>query len=387
VDFSEPEHIRLLRETMQKFVTQMMPREAAARWDKANLFPRDVFSKLAETGVMGLTVPEEYGGSGRDIVAAMAVIEELSKRSMAVAIPYIMATCYAGMNLADCGSDEQKATLLPDVAAGKILFAYGWSEPDIGADLASVKTTARLDGGSIIVNGAKRFCTGADIADYIYTLVKSDNDAVKYQNLSLLLIPATSEGVKVERMDMLGLKGAATTDVTFSDVRVPLSNVMGGPNGWNKGWQMITGAGLDVEKLEVAAMALGIAEAASADAWAYSEERRQFGAKIATFQTIRHSLADVRTKLHAARLMLKHAAWLSQQQIRCGIETSMTKLFVTETAKDVVLQCLEIFGAYGYSKEFDIERYLRDVLVMPIIGGSSAIQRNNIANWSGLSRA
>jgi acyl-CoA dehydrogenase len=387
MDFSEPEHIRLLREMMQKFVAQVMPRDAAARWDKHNEFPRDVFAKLAETGVMGLTVSEEYGGSGRDIVAAMAVIEELSKRSMAVAIPYIMAACYAGMNLADCGSDEQKEKLLPEVAAGKLMFAYGWSEPDIGADLANVKTTARLDGASVLVNGAKRFCTGAEFADYIYTLVRSDSEAPKYQNLSLLLIPIASEGVRVERMDMLGLKGATTTDVTFSDVRVSRSNVMGGPNGWNNGWQMITGAGLDVEKLEVAAMALGIAEAASADASAYSEERRQFGAKIVTYQTIRHKLADIRTRLHAARLTLRHAAWLSQSRIRCGVETSMTKLFVTETAKDVVLQCLEIFGAYGYSKDFDVERYLRDVLVMPIIGGSSAIQRNNIANWSGLARS
>ena len=387
MDFSEPEHVRLLREMMRKFVAQAMPRDAAAQWDKENSFPRHVFSKLAETGVMGLTIPEEYGGSGRDIVAAMAIIEELSKRSMAVAIPYIMATCYAGMNLADCGSDEQKRTLLPDVAAGKLMFAYGWSEPDVGADLASVKTTARLEGDFVLINGAKRFCTGADFADYIYTLARSDSLATKYRNLSMILVPAKSEGVHVERMDMLGLKGATTTDVTFSDVRVPLANVMGGPSGWNNGWQMITGAGLDVEKLEVAAMALGIAEAASADAWEYSEARQQFGVKIATFQTIRHNLADIRTKLHAARLMSWHAASLSQQKIRCGIETSMTKLFVTETAKDVVLQCLEIFGAYGYSRELDIERYLRDVLVMPIIGGSSAIQRNNIANWSGLARA
>jgi alkylation response protein AidB-like acyl-CoA dehydrogenase len=246
MDFSEPEHVRLLREMMQKFVAQAMPRAAAARWDKDNLFPRDVFAKLSETGVLGLTVPEEYGGSGRDIVAAMAVIEELSKRSMAVAIPYVMAACYAGMNLADCGSQEQKDRLLPDVAAGKLMFAYGWTEPDIGADLASVKTTARLEGASIIVNGAKRFCTGADFADYIYTLARSDNEAPKYRNLSMILIPTTAEGVRVARMDMLGLKGATTTDVTFSDVRVPLSNVMGGPDGWNNGWRMITGAGLSI---------------------------------------------------------------------------------------------------------------------------------------------
>lgn len=387
MDLSEPEHVKILRDMVRKFVAQAMPRSAAAQWDRRNEFPKEVFSQLAETGVMGLTVPEEYGGGGRDIVAAMAVIEELSKRSMAVAIPYIMSSCYAGMNLVDCGSEDQKRKLLPEVAAGRLLFAYGWSEPDVGADLANVKTTARLEGDIVVVNGSKRFCTGAEFSDYIYALVKSDPDGAKYRNLSMIMIPSRSEGVHIERMDMLGLKGATTTDVTLTDVRIPASHIMGGPQCWNKGWEMITGAGLDVEKLEVAAMALGIAEAACDDTWNYSQERRQFGAKIATFQAIRHKLADMRTKLHASRLMLRHAADLSQNKIRCGVETSMTKLFVTETAKEVVLDCLEIFGAYGYSKEFDIERYLRDVLVMPIIGGSSAIQRNNIANWSGLARA
>lgn len=383
----QSDEIRLLRDMVQKFVAQEMPRSAARRWDKENRFPREVFEKLSETGVLGLTIPEEYGGSGRNIVAAMTVIEELSRRSMAVAIPYIMATCYAGMNIVDCGSEEQKKTLLPKVVAGELLLAYGWTEPDIGADLASVKSTARREGDKVVVNGAKRFCTGAEFSDYIYALVRSDPTGPKYRNLSLILVPSTAPGVRIERMDMLGLKGATTTDVTFQDVTVPADCIMGGEEGWNRGWEMIAGAGLDVEKIEVAAMALGIAEAAFADTWEYSQERQQFGTRISAFQAVRHKLAELKTRLHAARLMMKDAAFLTQSQIRCGVETSMTKLFVTETARDVVLECLNIFGAYGYSKEFDIERYVRDVLLMPIIGGSSAIQKNNIANWTGLARA
>lgn len=382
MDFDIPEHLIMLRDTVRRFVEKEMPRSAAAKWDKEGRFPRDVLDKLAGLGVMGLTVPEEFGGAGRDIVATMIVIEELSKRSMAVAVPYIMSACYAGMNLVDCGSDAQRETLLPKVADGSLLFAYGWTEPDVGADLASVKTTAVRRGDELVINGAKRFCSGAAFSDYIYTLVRSDPDGARYENLSLILIPPNSPGVTLEPMDALGLKGTGTADVTFSDVRVPVANIMGGEEGWNRGWKMITGTGLDVEKLEVAAMALGIATAAADDAIEYASQRSQFGKQIGTYQSIQHKLADMCTQLQAARLMLTHSAWLADQHRPSGVETSMTKLFVTEVAKSVVLEAQTVLGAYGYVKDFDIERHVRDVLVMPIIGGSSAVQRNNIAKWS-----
>lgn len=382
MDFDIPEHLIMLRDTVRRFVEKEMPRSAAAKWDKEGRFPRDVLDKLAGLGVMGLTVPEEFGGAGRDIVATMIVIEELSKRSMAVAVPYIMSACYAGMNLVDCGSDAQRETLLPKVADGSLLFAYGWTEPDVGADLASVKTTAVRRGDELVINGAKRFCSGAAFSDYIYTLVRSDPDGARYENLSLILIPPNSPGVTLEPMDALGLKGTGTADVTFNDVRVPVANIMGGEEGWNRGWKMITGTGLDVEKLEVAAMALGIATAAADDAIEYASQRSQFGKQIGTYQSIQHKLADMRTQLQAARLMLTHSAWLADQHRPSGVETSMTKLFVTEVAKGVVLEAQTVLGAYGYVKDFDIERHVRDVLVMPIIGGSSAVQRNNIAKWS-----
>jgi len=387
MNFDLPEHILLLQDTLRRFVARHMPRDAAARWDKENHFPRDVFKALGDLGVMGLTIPERYGGAGRDILATLIVIEELSKRSLAVSVPYIMGACYAGMNLVECASEEQKRWLLPRVAAGEIIFAYGWTEPDVGADVASVRTSAKLEGNEVVINGAKRFCSGADICDYIYTLVRSDNTEHKSSNLSFVLVPPTTPGVTITPIDSLGMKGAATTDVTFENVRVPRENIMGGEGGWNRGWGMITGSGLDVEKLEVAAIALGIASAAIEDAWEYAQQRKQFGQVIASYQSIRHKLADLRTQVHAARLMTYHAAWLTNEGRRCGAETSMTKLFVTETAKTVALECQTILGAYGYVKDFDMERYVRDALLMPIIGGSSAIQRNNVANWLGLARA
>jgi alkylation response protein AidB-like acyl-CoA dehydrogenase len=373
---------RELRDVVRRFVAEQMPRAAAAEWDRTAEFPRDIFDKLAQLGVMGLAIPESYGGMGRDVHATLMVIEELSKRSMAVAIPYIMASCYAGMTVVDCADESQKERWLPEIAAGRLLFAYGWTEPDVGADLASVKTTVRREADELVVNGAKRFCTGAALSDYIYTLANSDPTGRRYHNLSLVLIPPTAPGVTITPTPAMGVKGSQTADVTFEDVRVPLDHVMGGEAGWNRGWSMITGVGLDIEKLEVAAMALGLGIAAYEDALAYASQREQFGVPVIQHQSVSHALADMRVQLYAARLVLDDAAELANRNERCGVETSMAKLFVTEAGKTVVLAAQTILGAYGYVKDFDVERYVRDVLLMPIIGGSSAIQRNNIHKWS-----
>ncbi len=386
--FQEAEHVAMLRDTLRRFVENEMPRELAQRWDRENEFPREVFDKLSALGVNALTVPEEFGGAGRDITATMVVIEELARRSMAVAVPYIMCACYGGMNIDEVGSPEQKARLLPKLAEGKLLFSYGISEPDVGADVAGVRTTARREGngGTVTVNGAKRFCSGANIADYIYTVVKSDPDGARYRNLSIVLIPTDAPGVTIELQNAMGMKGASTCDVTFQDVEVPAENIVGGEDGWNDGWRRIVGPGLDVEKIEVAALALGNAAAAVDDAWQYAQERRQFGQPVSAFQSIRHMLVDCKTRLHACRLMTYHAAWLLDEKKPASVETSMAKLYVSDVAKEIVLTCQQVMGAYGYIKEFDMERYVREALLMPIIGGSSAIQKNNIANRLRLAR-
>lgn len=371
-----------LRGVLREFIEDRMPRSRAAEWDKANQFPRDVFDELARLSVMGLAIPEEYGGMGRDIHATLMVVEELSRRSMAVAIPYIMASCYAGMTVVECGSEEQKKRFLPEIAEGRMTFAYGWTEPDVGADLASVRTTAVRDGDHVVINGSKRFCTGAGISDYIYTLVRSDPGGERYRDLSAVLVPSDAPGVTITAIDAMGIKGSLTTDVTFENVRVPADLIMGGEDGWNRGWSFITGTGLDIEKLEVAAMAMGLASAAYEDALAYAREREQFSKPIIEHQAVSHALADMRVKLYAARLTLDDAIELADRGEQCGVETSMAKLFVTETCKDVVLAGQTILGAYGYVKDFEMERYVRDVLLMPIIGGSSAIQKNNIIKWS-----
>jgi len=376
----EPEHITQLRDTLRRFAAAEMPREKVRAWDKANAFDRAVFDELAALGVCGLTIEEAYGGAGRDLVAAIAVIDELARAGAAIAGPYIHCAFYGGLNISANGSEAQKRELLPRLARGELLFAYGLSEPDVGGDLASVTTTARRVGDTVVVNGTKRWCTAARVADYVYTLVRSDGDAARYRNLSFVLIPTNLPGITIHTIDHLGIRYAETTDVIFEDVVVPAAQIVGGDAGWNQGWRMLAGPALDVEKLEITAVTLGIATAAVEDAWAYAQERQQFGKPISGHQAVRHALVDARTKLQACRHMLYHAAWLAQHDRPCSVETSMAKLFVAETAVEIVLACQRVMGAYGCAEGYDMERYVRDVVCMPIVGGSSNMQRNNIAN-------
>jgi len=379
-DYDEPDYVTQLRDSVGRFVAAEMPREKARAWDRENHWPAEVHARLAALGVFGLTVPEAYGGSGPDITATMAVIEELAKRSTAIACSYIMGVCYAGMNLVESGSDAQRAELLPRLARGDLMFAYGLSEPNVGGDLASVETNARIEGDSVVVSGAKRWCTGSHIADYIFCLVRSGARDEKYRNLSIVLVPPRSPGVTITPLGHLGIRGVETKDVTFDAVRVPLANILGGPEKWGEGWSQLAGRALEVEKLELSACALGIATAAVDDATAYAQERVQFGRKISAHQAIRHSIAEMRTRVQAMRHMLYHAAWLADRGRPCSVETSMAKLFCCEGAAEVTQAAMRVAGAYGLSDQFDFERYTRDAISLPIVGGSSNMQKNNIAN-------
>jgi alkylation response protein AidB-like acyl-CoA dehydrogenase len=375
----EPGHVVELRRQLRRFVEAKAPREKRRQWDREKTWPRELFAELADMGLCGLTVPEAFGGTGQDIVAAVAVIEELSRAGPFLAGPFIHCAFYGGLNIAENGSPAQKADLLPKLARGELLFAYGLSEPDVGGDLASVRTRARIEGDRIVLNGAKRWCTGADWADYIYCLVNSDPDAPKRQALSFLLVPARAPGVTTTPIEHANLRYTASCDVHFDDVRLPLDAVVGGPEKWNRGWSMLAGRALDVEKIEISAVAFGIAQAALEEAWTYAQERVQFGKPIAAHQAIRHKLVVARTKLEACRLMLANATRLAHEGRPCAIETSMAKLFIADTGVEIALACQQVMGAYGLSDAFDMERHVRDLLGMPIVGGSSDMQKNNLA--------
>ena len=386
MDFGESEQTTQLRETIRRFLDKEMPRELARELDSKAVYSKEAFAKLCELGVTGVTVPQEYGGTGVDIVSAIVVIEELAKRGTSLAGPFIHCAFYGSMNMVENASEEQKRYYLPQLARGELLFAYGLSEPDVGGDLASAEVSGSLnaEGTAVTINGTKRWCTGARVADVIYTLVRSGPKEDRYRNLSLVLVPTATPGITIVDIDHVGLRYAATTDVIFDDVEVPIENVVGGPECWNEGWKMLVGRGLDVERLEITAVALGIASGAVDDAWRYAQEREQFGRTIAAHQAIRHMLVEAKTKLAACRHMLYHAAWLANEGYDCSVESSMAKLFVGDNAVDIVLTCQRVLGAYGCAREYDMERYVRDIVCMPIVGGSSNMQKNNIASRLGL---
>ena len=381
------EEFAMITQSVERLLDDIAPAAEVERWDREDHLPRALIERMAEIGLCGIAIPEAYGGLGLGDRQTLALIGQIARRSTALASLYIASVSYAGANLLHLGSPQQKEALLPAVAAGKLLFALGLSEPNVGADLASVETRAELDGDSIVVNGAKRWCTGADYADYVYALVRSGPKEDRRRNLSFLMIPTDSPGITMSKVETMGMRGPSTNDVQFDNVRVPRDAVMGGFAMWNRAWEQLAGPTLEIEKLQPVAMAIGIGEAAVEEAWAYSQQRSQFGKLICGHQAVRHALAEVQTSLQACRLMLESSLDLIDRGEPSGVQTSMTKLFVADAVVELVLKCQRILGAYGYAQGFAMERLVRDALVLPIFGGSSAIQKGNIANLMKLPRA
>lgn len=388
MNFAEAEETVALRNMLRRYLADHCSREKAEEWDRNDFIPRDELRKLGELGICGICVPEEYGGLGSNVMGMVATIEELARFSAGLATYYGMCAVAAGFNIAASGSDEQKRRILPGVVKGDLAFSYGLSEPGVGADLGEVTTRADRMGNRIIINGAKRWTSGASMNEYILTLVRSGPQEARRNNLSFVLVPTNAPGVTIKELGSMGHNGTPLTDVSLDDVTLSIEDVVGGEAGWNRGWSLLAGPALESEKLVSPAIALGIAEAALAEAWDYSQQRIQGGKRICGHQTIRHALADARTELQACRLMLMHAAWQVQARLPSAVATSMAKLFVAERAKTVTLACQQqVMGAYGYANGFHMQRYVRDVLAVPIYGGSSAIMRNNIANLLSLPRA
>jgi alkylation response protein AidB-like acyl-CoA dehydrogenase len=249
----------------------------------------------------------------------------------------------------------------------------------VGGDLASVATRAVQDGDSLVITGTKRWCTGADWADFIYCLVRSGEPDARYKNLSFVLVPTGLPGISMEPLRHSNLCYTDSQDVRFDGVRVPLRLIVGGEAMWNRGWEQLAGRALDVEKLEISAVACGIARAALDEAWGYAQAREQFGRPISAHQAIRHRLVEAATRLQACRLMLADAARRADRGEPVAIPTSMAKLFIAETCVEIALACQRVMGAYGLSEAFEMERRVRDLLGMPIVGGSSDMQKNNLA--------
>jgi alkylation response protein AidB-like acyl-CoA dehydrogenase len=384
MDFSLSVEHRMIQESVQEFLKKECPMDKVRELDEKDEFPVEIFNKIKPLGLTGLTIAQEYGGTGRDIFGGILVVEELSKRYPALGWLYVMSAFYGGVNVGRNGNEKQKKQLLPRIARGDILFSYAITEPNAGSDAASVQTAATKHNEGFKLNGTKTLITGADHADYILTLTRTSYDAAKHKGLTMFIVDKKKEGIEVSPLIKLGYKGSSCCEIVFDEVELSPEDILGGRDCLNNGWSQVLST-LDVEHLEIAACSVGLAQGAFDEAIKYAKKREQFGQPIGRFQAIQHMLAEMATGIQTARLLLYYTTWLMEQNKPCSLESAMAKYYASEVARQVSIQGMQIFGGYGYIMEYDIQRFVRDALILPIGGGTTQILKNIIAGRLGLS--
>jgi len=375
MDFELSDEQRMWREVVHDFVArEVKPR--AHEVDEEARFNWEATRKMGPLGLLGLNVPEEYGGAGVDPVSAAIAIEELGWGCGSTALAISAHNGLGCAPIALFGTPEQKRDFLLPVASGQgRLAALALTEPGAGSDLQGVRTRAMRQGDEWVIDGSKAWCTNASIADFIITLVRTDS-AGGSRSMSMIIVPTDAPGVHIGPPEKkMGLKGSPTSAVTYEGVHVPAANLLG-PEGGGLPQSL---AVLDGGRISIGALSIGLAQAAFEAARQYALERQAFGHPIADFQAIQWMLADAATNIHAARLMIYHAAWLKWQGRPYTQQASMAKLFATEMAERVCRDAIQIHGGYGYSREYPVERIYRDARLMTIGEGTSEIQRMVIA--------
>jgi alkylation response protein AidB-like acyl-CoA dehydrogenase len=345
----------------------------AAEWDREHRFPAELYPKLAELGLMGVCVPAEYGGAGTDFVSYILVLEELSRADAGVGVTVAVHTSAVTLPILGFGTDEQRARFVPPLARGELLGAFALTEPESGSDAGSLRTAAAPDDGGWHVSGTKRFISTARYAGTFLFFARTDPSSSSAGGVSAFVLDAGH--VRVTRdEEKLGLNSTTTSDVVV-DAHVDGDRLLGEEG---KGFTIAMST-LDGGRIGIAAQALGIAQAAYDAARAYALERRQFGKAIGEQQAIQHKLANMTMEIDAARLLVLRAAWLKQQGRPHTEEGAKAKLFASEMARRQTAEAIQIFGGYGYTKEFPVERYYRDAKITEIYEGTSEIQRLVIA--------
>ncbi len=349
----------------------------AAHFDEADEYPEAIVEGMKELGLFGITVPPEYGGLGLDILTYAQIVEELAYGWMSVS--GFLNTHFMGCYLIKTfGTDEQKARLLPKMATGEIRGAYSLSEPDAGSDVASIRTKAVRDGDVYVVNGTKMWLTNGREAGLVVTLVRTDPDpASKHRGMSVLLVEKepgpTYQGITVgPNIHKLGYRGVETVELTFDDHKVPAANLLGGEEG--QGFFQMMSA-VELGRINISARAVGVARRAFEESIRYAQQRETFGRPIAQHQAIQFKLAEMGTKLHAARLMCYDAAQRKARGERCDLEAGMAKYFASEACWEICQEALRIHGGNGYAAEYPIERLYRDAPLMIVGEGTNEIQK------------
>ncbi|MFD1929398.1 acyl-CoA dehydrogenase [Sporosarcina siberiensis] len=344
---------------------------------EAGEFPRGILKKMGEIGLMGITVPEEYGGSNMDFVSYITAIHELSKVSAVVGVILSVHTSVGTNPIMYFGNEEQKNHYLPKMASGEYLGAFCLTESSSGSDAGSLKTRAVKSGDEYILNGSKMFITNGGEAD-VYIVFASTDPSKKTYGISAFIVDKNTPGLIIGKDERkMGLHGSRTVELIFDNMKVPAKNLLGEEGGGFK----IAMANLDVGRIGIAAQALGIAEASLEAATGYAKQRVQFGKPISEQQGIGFKLADMATAVEAARLLVYRAAQLRSEGLPCGKEASMAKLFASKAAVDGSIEAVQVFGGYGYTEDYPVERYFRDAKVTEIYEGTSEIQRIVISKF------
>lgn len=373
MDFELTDEQRLFRDALRDFADREI-RPVAREWEAADRYPAEIVETMKGLGLFGLTVPEEYGGLGADMVSFALVFEEISRAWMGIAgiLGSHSLSCWM---IARHGTAEQKARFLPDLAAGRRRTGIGLTEPGAGTDLQGIATTARRDGDHYVVDGRKTWITNARHAGPLPVLVKTAPSASPaHRGMSVLLV---EDGFEVLRdLPKLGYRGTESCEIVFDGVRVPAANLLGGAEG--RGMQQVL-SGLETGRINVAARSLGIAQAAYDEALRYAARREAFGRPIQDFQAIQLKIADMAIKVQAARLLVYWAASRADAGDRVDMQAGMAKTFASEAAIECALTSMQVHGGYGYSKEFTVERLYRDAPLMSIGEGTNDIMRIVIA--------
>ena len=367
--FFNQDHI-MIQDMVREFAeSEIMP--IARKLDEEEKFPTELVKQMGELGLMGINVPEKYGGSGLDMVAYATAVMGLARADASVAITMAAHTSLGTMPILLHGSEEQKKTYLPKLASGEVIGAFGLTEPEAGSDAGSTKTMAVKQGDDYIVNGGKIFITNAGKAGLLSFTSQIEHEG-KLLGIGAFVIPTVTAGLEIgPKEKKMGWRASDTRQLFFHNMKIPASAMLGEPtDGFRTFLKTLTSG-----RISVGALAVGTAQGAYERALQYSTEREAFGRPINNFQSVSFKLADMATDIEASKLLIYHAAWMKDKNKDIVKEAAMAKLFASETAMRVATDAIQIHGGYGYVKEYDVERYFRDAKILEIGEGTSEIQR------------
>ena len=379
MDFNLTEEQKLFQKIIREFCTKEL-KPIAEKIDKEEYFPKDLYKKMGKMGLMGMTVPQMYGGAGIDRVSYMIALEEISRVCGSTGLTVEAHNSLGIGHIYEKGTEEQRKKYLPKLTSGEAFAAWALTEPNAGSDASSLQTMAVLKGDEWVINGTKQFITTGDIADVVTVMAKTDKEKGA-KGISAFIIEKDTPGFSAGQLeDKLGLRGSRTAELIFENCRIPKENLLG-----EKGLGFIGAMNiLDRGRTAIGAMSVGIARGALEECIDYANQREQFGKSIGKFQAIQWMIADMATEIDAARLLVYRAAYLEDKNMKFTKEASMAKLFASEMAMRATRNAIQIFGGYGYTKEYPLERYFRDVKLCEIGEGTSQVQRMVIAKQLGL---